>query len=74
MFWRHLDAKCYDEKDLYGNRDFLPAQKACQAVEKAIKHLMEIPDDEARDFYIRTLMIKLRKSIRPKRNCNDSEL
>ena len=50
VFWRHLPKELYDSKDPYGNKDPLPAQKAMQMVEKAVKQLDDLPADH-RDFY-----------------------
>lgn len=50
VFWRHLPKELYDRKDPYGNKDPLPAQRAMQMVEKAIKQLEVMPDDH-KDFY-----------------------
>ena len=30
VFWKHLPPNLYDPKDLYGNRDLLPARDALQ--------------------------------------------
>lgn len=59
VFWRHLDAKLYDNKDPYGNKDPLPAQRASQIVDRALKALEELPE-EYRDFYARRLCDRIR--------------
>ena len=58
VFWRYLDSKLYDSKDTYGNRDPLPAQRAQQIVDRAIKALGELPEDH-KDFYARCLISKI---------------
>ena len=58
VFWRHLDAKLYDSKDTYGNKDPIPAQRAQQIVDRALKTLEELPDDY-RDFYARCMVTRI---------------
>ncbi|XP_071509885.1 tRNA wybutosine-synthesizing protein 5-like [Diadema antillarum] len=60
VFWRHLDASCYDNKDTYGNKDPLAASKALQIIQRAIKSLEELPE-EYRDFYGRRLVREIEK-------------
>jgi len=55
VFWRHLHKDLYDTKDPYGNKDPLPAQRAIQAAERALKLLNELPDTY-KDFYARRLV------------------
>ena len=57
-FWRHLDPKLYDSRDTYGNKDPLPAQRAQQIVDRALKALDELPEDY-RDFYARCLVSRI---------------
>ena len=58
LFWKHLDTKFYDPRDTYGNRDPLPAQRAQQIVDRAVKALEELPEDY-RDFYARCLASRI---------------
>ncbi len=58
VFWRQLDAKFYDTKDTYGNKDPPQAQRATQVVDRAVKILEELPE-EYRDFYARCLMARI---------------
>ncbi len=58
IFWRQLDAKFYDSKDTYGNKDPPQAQRACQIVDRAVKALGELPE-EYRDFYARCLVARV---------------
>ena len=60
VFWRHLEASCYDNKDTYGNKDPVAASKALQIIQRAIKSLEELPD-EYRDFYGRRLVREIEK-------------
>lgn len=61
-FWRHLDDAVYDKKDVYGNKDLLPAQRAFQLVDKAITTLAELPD-EYRDFYAQRLVNNIKSQL-----------
>lgn len=58
VFWRHLDVGLYDKKDIYGNKDLIPASQAMQMADKLIKHLDQLPQDY-RDFYARRIVCKL---------------
>ena len=63
-FWRHLDDAVYDKKDVYGNKDLLPAQRAFQLVDKVIGSLAELPD-EYREFYARRLVTNIESQLYP---------
>lgn len=58
IFWRHLDPVLYDSRDTYGNKDPLPAQRAQQIVDRALKALEELPEDY-RDFYARCIVARI---------------
>eukprot|EP00112_Aurelia_sp_Birch-Aquarium-sp1_P004584 Seg152.6 transcript_id=Seg152.6/GoldUCD/mRNA.D3Y31 product="tRNA wybutosine-synthesizing protein 5" protein_id=Seg152.6/GoldUCD/D3Y31 len=58
VFYKHLDEKLYDQKDIYGNKDPIPASRASQMIDKAIKMLDELPT-EYKDFYSRVMVSKL---------------
>lgn len=60
VFWRHLDSELYDKKDVYGNKDLIPAAQAMQMVDKVIKNLDKLPT-EYHDFYARRIICKLEK-------------
>lgn len=60
VFWKHLDDDMYDNKDTYGNKDPLPASRAFQIADRAIKALEELPE-EYRDFYARRLINRIEK-------------
>ena len=62
VFWRDMDTKFYDNKDPYGNKDPLPAQRASQIVDRAVKALEELPEDY-RDFYARRLCDRIRQKV-----------
>ena len=57
-FWRHLDSSCYDNKDTYGNKDLVPASRAMQGLDRALKVLEELPE-EYRDFYGRRMIARI---------------
>ena len=58
VFYKHLDDKLYDQKDIYGNKDPIPASRASQMIDKAVKMLDELPT-EYKDFYSRVMVSKL---------------
>ena len=59
VFWRHLDNGMYDSKDTYGNKDLVPASRAMQIMDRAVKTLEDLPE-EYRDFYARRIVCKLK--------------
>ncbi|KAM8856618.1 LOW QUALITY PROTEIN: tRNA wybutosine-synthesizing protein 5 [Spinachia spinachia] len=60
VFWRHLPPDSYDRKDPYGNKDPVAANRALQALEKALHALDQLPEDY-RDFYGRRMVQRVRK-------------
>ncbi|PVD38143.1 hypothetical protein C0Q70_00754 [Pomacea canaliculata] len=62
VFWKHLQNDLYDGKDTYGNKDLIPAQRAMQIVDNAIKALENLPK-EYRDFYARRLMLRIQVRV-----------
>ncbi|KAK6165655.1 hypothetical protein SNE40_022541 [Patella caerulea] len=60
VFWKHLDDVMYDKKDPYGNKDPLPAQRATQILDRALKTLDELPE-EYRNFFARRLISRIEK-------------
>lgn len=48
----------YDSRDTYGNKDLVPANRAMQVVDRAIKILGELPD-EYKDFYARRVVARI---------------
>ncbi|KAJ8315372.1 hypothetical protein KUTeg_007522 [Tegillarca granosa] len=60
VFWKHLADDLYDHKDTYGNKDLLPASRAMQIVDRALKTLEELPE-EYREFYGQRLIAKIKK-------------
>ena len=61
VFYKTLDEKLYDPKDIYGNNNLIPAARAMQMVDKAMKVLEDLPS-EYRDFYSRLLVSKIENS------------
>ena len=57
-FGKKLPKELYDHKDTYGNKDLLPAQRAMQIVDNAVKALEKLPPDY-RDFYSRRLVLRI---------------
>ena len=62
VFWKHLQNEIYDQKDVYGNKDLVPAQRAMQGLEKALKNLSTLPNDY-RDFFSRRLIAKIESTL-----------
>ena len=62
VFWRQLPTELYDSKDPYGNKDPLPAQRALQMVDRAVKQLDALPDDH-KDFYLLRLISSLENKL-----------
>ncbi len=60
VFWRNLDESVYDKKDVYGNRDLLPAAKAIRMMDNVLRQLDGLPQ-ELKDFYGRRLIDKIDK-------------
>lgn len=58
VFWKHLPDNLYDSKDTYGNKDLVPAQRAMQILDGAIKTLESLPE-EYKDFYARRLVLRI---------------
>ena len=55
VFWKNLDPSLYTTKDVYGNKDLVPAQRANQILSRALKILEELPP-EFREFYGRKMI------------------
>lgn len=58
VFWKHLEDKFYDPRDTYGNKDLIPAARALQIGERAIKALQELPEEYC-DFFARQLVSRV---------------
>ncbi|CAD7698797.1 unnamed protein product [Ostreobium quekettii] len=58
VFWRQLPKNMYDKKDLYGNRDPIPATEALKAIDAAAAKLLELPN-YYRQFYCKRLQRQL---------------
>jgi tRNA wybutosine-synthesizing protein 4 len=63
VFFNHLGADQYPTKDLYGNRDVLPAQRAFDSFDEMCAHLRSMPRVYA-DFYARVIAQRLQSSFR----------
>lgn len=58
VFWRHLAAGSYQPKDVFGNKDPLPATQALTTLKRALRHLSTLPE-EYRDFYGRRMIAEV---------------
>ena len=67
VFWRHLPKELYDSKDPYGNKDPLPAQRALQMVDRAVKMLDALPKDH-KQFYCLRLISSIEKKLSVSKN------
>lgn len=62
VFWKNLQHDLYDKNDFYGNKDLVPASKALQSVENAVKLLQQLPNDY-KEFYIQRAILNLEKHL-----------
>jgi len=44
IFFRHLEPDQYNPKDLYGNKDFIVAEKALTQIDEALATLQQLPE------------------------------
>lgn len=63
VFWKNLEAQFYDAKDPYGNKDPPQVQRALQTLDKAMKHLEELPNDFYKDFYAKCMINRLQSKF-----------
>lgn len=61
IFWKHLEPRYYDLKDPYGNKDPPQVQRAMQTLDRALKHIDELPDDFYKDFYAKCMINTIQK-------------
>jgi len=59
VFWRHLAAVEYDITDTYGNKDLTVAARADTVLDRALRLLDTLPDDEYKQFYARRMINKI---------------
>lgn len=62
-FWKNLDLCVYDSKDVYGNKDLIPASRAQQGLDKALKTLDTLPTEYKR-FYTHKLICRLEQNLK----------
>jgi len=62
IFWRHLPNDAYDPKDVYGNRDPVPAARVMQSLDKNLQTLDKLPE-EYRDFYARRMIARIKEKF-----------
>jgi tRNA wybutosine-synthesizing protein 5 len=60
VFWQHLEASAYDQKDPYGNKDLVAGARALQSLDRALKIIDELPDDY-KDFYARRMILRIQE-------------
>ncbi|XP_071439790.1 tRNA wybutosine-synthesizing protein 5-like [Hetaerina americana] len=58
VFWKNLDDDFYDKRDVYGNKDVIPAARALQTLQNATKLLSSLPE-EYKDFYYRRMISEI---------------
>ena len=55
FFWKNIDPSLYATKDVYGNKDLLPAQRANQILARALTALDQLPPG-FKEFYGRSMI------------------
>lgn len=66
IFWKDNCLKeHYDQKDVYGNKDLLPAAKAFKNVENACNQLKILPE-KFQKFYLEMMIIKIKENFENK--------
>ena len=61
-FFYHLPRPMFNCKDVYGNADPLPAQKASKHLDLVVSSLQQLPPDTA-DFYVRGYIERLSRAL-----------
>uniref|UniRef100_A0A1B6L9M2 JmjC domain-containing protein n=1 Tax=Graphocephala atropunctata TaxID=36148 RepID=A0A1B6L9M2_9HEMI len=67
VFWKNLVHELYDKNDYYGNKDLLPAAKALQNVENAVKLLSTLPT-QYKQFYLKRCLSNIEKHLELSKN------
>jgi len=62
LFYHELPSKMYDRRDVYGNRELIPAQRAVQSLDSALSNLRTLPN-EYRSFYLLRSMERIKREI-----------
>jgi tRNA wybutosine-synthesizing protein 5 len=63
VFWKHLDEKFYEKKDIYGNKDLTVAKKAFEFTEKSMRELNSLPF-EYKQFYTKRIIQCLNDNLK----------
>ena len=63
VFFKHLADELYAKKDLYGNKDPIPAESALAMLQTSLDELQKLPQ-EYRQFYLRKMRLILNQSIK----------
>jgi len=58
VFWKELENRFYDPKDVYGNKDLVPGSKSLAMLDNVFKQLKLLPPTYA-DFYARRLVQRI---------------
>lgn len=67
VFWKHLDESLYEKKDVYGNKDLIPFERASDCARKAVRELKHLPKDY-REFYTKRLIKLFTESLNDDNN------
>jgi tRNA wybutosine-synthesizing protein 5 len=62
IFWKHLSEDMYEKKDLYGNKDLVPAAKALKQAEEITASLAQVPE-YYRYFYAKMLIQNIKSAL-----------
>ena len=62
VFWKHLDLSFYDKRDLYGNKDLLPAIKAFHSIDELFDSGLSLPPEYV-NFYGERLIAYAREKL-----------
>lgn len=62
VFFRHLETEQYPQKDLYGNKDLVSAERALVLTDQTIDAIKQLPE-YYREFYARTAIEKIKSAL-----------
>lgn len=63
VFWKHLPDEFYDSKDTYGNKDPPQVQRAMQILDRSLKALEELPNDQYKQFYSLCMINRIQRQF-----------
>jgi hypothetical protein len=73
VFWRNLDPGLYDAKDVYGNKDPIPASQALQLMQRALTLLHKLPH-EYTHFYQHMMQASISRQLTDCSTCHDNSV